>query len=117
MRLTGEADLTTAGQLSALIIQQLDGEAHQLAIDVSGLRFADVAAIRTLVLAASTLKRQGGRLVLLHPQPPVAKIVTLLGADQVVMLQETWANRYHGGGWTTVGRQAAPASCQVMPVR
>ena len=87
MTLAGEADLTTAEQLSALITGQLDGEAHQLTIDVSGLRFADVASIRTLVLAASTLKRHGGRLALLHPQPPVAKVVTLLGADQVITLE------------------------------
>jgi len=51
-------DLTTAGQLSALITRQLAGEAHQLTIDVSGLRFADMASIRTLVPAASTLKRR-----------------------------------------------------------
>lgn len=89
MTLAGEADLTTAEQLSALITGQLDGEAHQLTIDVSGLRFADVASIRMLVLAASTLKRHSGRLVLLHPQPPVAKIVTLLGADQVITLGGT----------------------------
>ena len=54
--LSGEADLTSAGQLSALIAAQLSGGTRQLTVDVSDLRFADTASIRTLVLAARTLK-------------------------------------------------------------
>jgi anti-sigma B factor antagonist len=83
MILSGEADLTTVGELSALISAQLDGT-QQLTIDMSGLRYADSASIRTLVLAARTLKERGGRLVLLQPQPPVARILSLLGADQML---------------------------------
>ena len=52
--LSGEADLTCAGQLSALITAQLAGGTRQLTIDVSELRFADSASIRTLALAART---------------------------------------------------------------
>jgi len=48
--LAGEADLTCAGQLSALIIGQLFGGTRHLTIDVPGLRFADSASVRTLVL-------------------------------------------------------------------
>ena len=83
MVLSGEADLTSVGELSALISAQLDGT-QQLTIDMSGLRYADSASIRTLVLAARTLNKRGGSLVLLHPQPPVARILTLLGADQML---------------------------------
>jgi anti-anti-sigma factor len=59
----------------------------ELTIDVSGLRFADCASIRSLVLAAGTLKERGGRLVLLDPQPPVAKTLALLGADQMLTIR------------------------------
>ena len=81
--LSGEADLTTVGQLSTLITAQLNGGTRQLTIDLSDLRFADSATIRTLVLAARTLKDTGGSLVLLRPQHAVAKVLTLTGADQV----------------------------------
>lgn len=85
--LTGEADLTCAGQLNALITGQLAGGVRQLTIDVSGLRFADSASIRTLVLAARTLKERDGRLVLLRPQQPVARMLALVGADQLITIR------------------------------
>ena len=81
--LSGEADLTCAGQLSALIAAQLSGGTRQLTIDVSGLRFADSATIGTLVLAAKTLKQRGGSLVLLRPQHTIARVLDLLGAAQI----------------------------------
>jgi len=84
MMLSGEADLTTVAELSALISAQLSDGTQQLTIDMSGLRYADSASIRTLVLAARTLKQRGGSLMLLQPQPPVARILTLLGADQML---------------------------------
>jgi anti-sigma B factor antagonist len=79
----GEADLTCVEELNALISAQLAGGTRELTIDVSGLRFADSSSIRTLMLAAKTLKERGGRLVLLNPQRPVARVLTLLGADQM----------------------------------
>lgn len=85
--LAGEADLTSAGQLSALITGQLADGTRQLTIDVSGLRFADSASIRMLALAGKTLRERGGSLVLLHPQRPVAKVLALLGADQMITIR------------------------------
>ena len=66
--LSGEADLVSAAELSALIAGQLADGTQELTIDASGLRFADTSAIRALILAARTLNERDGRLVLLHPQ-------------------------------------------------
>jgi anti-anti-sigma factor len=85
--LSGETDLTSAGQLSALITAQLSGGTRQLTVDVSGLRFADTASIRTLVLAARTLKERGGSLVLLRPRQTMARVLDLLGAAQMFTIQ------------------------------
>jgi anti-anti-sigma factor len=85
--LSGETDLTSAGQLSALITAQLSGGTRQLTLDVSGLRFADTASIRTLVLAAKTLKERGGSLVLLRPQQAMARLLDLLGAAQMFTIR------------------------------
>jgi anti-anti-sigma factor len=84
--LAGEADLTCTERLGALITGQLAGGTRQLTIDVSGLRFADSASIRTLVLAARTLTERGGSLVLLDPQKSVARVLALLGADQMITI-------------------------------
>lgn len=85
--LSGEADLTSAAQLNALITAQLSGGTRQLTVDVSGLRFADTASIRTLVLAARTLKERGGSLVLLRPRPTLARVLDLLGAAQMFTIR------------------------------
>ena len=85
--LSGESDLTSAGQLSGLITAQLSGGTRQLTVDVSGLRFADTASIRTLVLAARTLKERGGSLVLLRPRPTLARVLDLLGAAQMFTIR------------------------------
>ena len=85
--LSGEADLTTVAQLSALITAQLARGTRQLTIDVSELWFADSATIRTLVLAARTLRERGGSLVLLRPQRPVTRVLALTGAEQMFTIR------------------------------
>lgn len=87
--LSGEADLTSAAQLNALITAQLSGGTRQLTVDVSGLRFADTASIRTLVLAARTLKERGGSLVLLRPQETMSTVLDLLGAAQMFLIRQS----------------------------
>lgn len=85
--LSGEADWASAGQLSELMTAQLAGGVQRLMVDVSGLRFADSSSVRVLVLAGRTLKDRGGSLVLLRPQPAVARVLELMGADQLVVVQ------------------------------
>jgi anti-sigma B factor antagonist len=86
--LSGEADLTTVAQMSALITAQLAGGTRQLTIDLSELWFADSASIRTLVLAARRLRDGGGGLVLLRPQRSVARVLALTGAEQMFTIRE-----------------------------
>jgi len=85
--LSGEADVMSAGQLSEFLTAQLSDGTRQLRIDVSGLRFADSASVRVLVLAGRTLKDRGGTLTLIRPQPPVARVLELTGADELLTVQ------------------------------
>jgi anti-anti-sigma factor len=84
--LSGEVDITTAAELSELITGQLADET-QLTVDVAGLDFADTAAIRVLLVAARRLRQRGGDLVLLRPQRALARVLKILGADEVVTIQ------------------------------
>ena len=81
--LAGEADVTCEKELNELLSGQLAGGTTQLTVDVSGLRFADAASIRTLILAARALEEREGSLVLVHPQRSVARVIALLGVEQV----------------------------------
>jgi anti-sigma B factor antagonist len=86
MRLSGEADLSTLGELRDALNEQISG-ARQLTIDLSGLRFADSSSIRALTDAHLALRAQGGTLELVDPQPNVARILVLLGIDQVLTVR------------------------------
>ena len=85
--LSGEADFTCLAELNAVISEQLSGGTRRLTIDVSGLRFADTASIRELILAAKAMRKRSGTLVLLHPQRPVARVLALLGADHMFTIR------------------------------
>ena len=87
--LSGEADITTAAGLSELITGQLAEAARQLTIDVAGVDFADTAAIRVLLVAARRLRQRGGGLVLLRPQRALARVLEILGANEVVEIRGT----------------------------
>jgi anti-anti-sigma factor len=86
MTLAGEADVTNAAALGEALAAQLSG-ARQLTVDLSGLRFADSASVRALVLAGRALAERGGGLVLLRPQPAVARVLALLGVDQAITVR------------------------------
>jgi anti-sigma B factor antagonist len=85
--LSGEVDITTAAELSELLNGQLADETQQLTVDVAGLDFADTAAIRALLVAARRLRQRGGDLVLLRPQRALARVLEILGADEVVTIR------------------------------
>lgn len=88
LSLSGEADITTAAELTEALSAQLATGTRCLTVDLSRLRFADSAAIRALVLADRTLKGRGGGLALAHPQPGVARVLRLLGVDQAIEVRD-----------------------------
>jgi anti-anti-sigma factor len=88
LTLSGEADLTTVAELTEALTAQLAIGARHLTVDLSRLRFADSAVIRALVLADRTLKQRSGGLALTHPQPVVARALSLLGVDQAIEIRD-----------------------------
>ena len=86
--LSGEADVTTVAELSEALTAQLASGARHLTVDLSGLRFADSAVIRELVMADRKLKDRGGGLELANPQPAVARALSLLGVDQMIEVRD-----------------------------
>jgi anti-anti-sigma factor len=86
--LSGVADISTIAQLTGMITAQLSQCTRCLMIDVSGLNFADSMSIWVLLLVARTLKTQGGSMVLIQPQPAVARMLTLVDTDQVITIRE-----------------------------
>jgi AcrR family transcriptional regulator len=50
--------------------------------------FADLARLRVLVLAARAPHWRHGTLVFAHPQPPVARLLEITGADRLLDVRE-----------------------------
>lgn len=85
--LRGEVDLTNAAELSELVTGQLADGTQHLTVDVAGLDFVDTAGIRVFLLAAKTLRQRGGDLVLLRPQRTLARVLEIIGADEIVTIR------------------------------
>ena len=86
--LSGEADTTTATVLREMLAALLDTGARLVTIEAAGLSFLDSASMRVLVLAARALKGRHGRLVLARPQPAVARLLEITGAERLLDVRE-----------------------------
>src|SRR5512146_3350051 len=82
--LSGEADVTTVPELTAALTAQIATGVRHLTVDLSGLSFADSASVSVFISANHVLRATGGTLVLCRPQPPVARMLSLLGVSQVI---------------------------------
>lgn len=85
--LSGEADLTTLGQLTSALEAQIWAGTRLLTVDLSRLRYADSASIAAFVQAARSLRDQGGELELLRPQRAIARILALTGVDKILTVR------------------------------
>jgi anti-sigma B factor antagonist len=89
MKLSGECDPTTIGKLTDAIGAQIAGGVRHLAIDLSGLRFADSMTVKVFIDTQRELKNAGGTLELLRPHGAVARSLSLLGVDRLLTIRKT----------------------------
>jgi anti-sigma B factor antagonist len=85
--LAGKADQASHTQLAEVLDAQLSRQASHLTIEVSKLCSADSDSIRALAAAAVILRHRGGDLILMHPQQSVLRMLTTLGADQMLTIR------------------------------
>ena len=87
--LSGEADTATAALLlREMLAAQPDTGARLVTVDASGLLFLDSASLRVLILAARALRGRHGTLVFARPQPLVARLLEITGADRLLDVRE-----------------------------
>jgi len=87
--LSGEADVTNSGALHEVLEAELARQPRALIIDLGGLRFMDSSALHVILRANRTMDRQGGVLALASPREPVAKMLRLTAADQLIPVYPT----------------------------
>ncbi|HXJ26946.1 MAG TPA: STAS domain-containing protein [Streptosporangiaceae bacterium] len=84
VELTGEADVTNSDALRDVLDAEAAKQPRTMIIDLSGLRFMDSSALHVILRANRVLDRQGGVLALASPREPVAKMLRLTAADQLI---------------------------------
>jgi anti-anti-sigma factor len=84
--LSGQAGPGSADRLREVLVAQ--GQwSRQVTVEASELLALDPAAVWVLVVAAQVLRERGGSLVLLNPQPQVARMLSMTGADQAIVVR------------------------------
>jgi anti-anti-sigma factor len=78
----GECDLHTGRQLRDMLTSEVSRGARRMILDLSGLSFMDSTGMQVLLSVRTVLSVRGGTLALVSPQPVVARILELTGADQ-----------------------------------
>ena len=84
VELAGEADVTNSDSLREVLETEVAKRPRTLIIDLSGLRFMDSSALHVILRANRTMGRQGGVLALAGPREPMAKMLRLTAADQLI---------------------------------
>jgi anti-sigma B factor antagonist len=95
--LAGESDFANGRELRDALVSQLSRGARRLIVDVSGLDFMDSTGVNVLVAVQSSLRARGGTLVLVAPQPLVARVLGVTGAGQVMTVYRTVEEAVAGG--------------------
>ena len=87
--LEGECDLNTGRQLRDVLTSEVSRGAQRLIVDLSALTFMDSTGMQVLLSTRSVLAVRGGTLVLAAPQPVVARILELTGANKIIPVYDS----------------------------
>jgi anti-sigma B factor antagonist len=84
----GEVDMQTAPDLRTAI-ETASSRALEIWVDVSDTTFMDSSGLHALVQSRAHVAEAGRRLVLICPQGPVLRVLTLTGLDQLFEIHAT----------------------------
>jgi anti-sigma B factor antagonist len=82
--LTGESDVYTYDQLRGALEAEVTRGVALLVVDLSGLEFMDSTGVQVLLDIRVMMNDRGGQLALAQPQNTVARVLNLVGADQLI---------------------------------
>ena len=85
----GDADLHTAHELRAAIMDAIDGGATSLVIDLSDTTFIDSMTLGVLLGAVKRLRPVGGRVGVVCTDPNIRRIFEITLLDRVFALHES----------------------------
>ena len=82
--LAGESDVYTYDQLRGALETEAAKRVALLIVDLAGLEFMDSTGVQVMLDIRVLMNEHGGKLVLARPQNTVARVLNLVGADQLI---------------------------------
>jgi anti-anti-sigma factor len=89
IELSGRIDAGAAPHVNKAVRAAMAEGSRQMIVDLRDVTFLSSSGLRTLLLLARELRRDGGDLVLCALQPQVAEVFHLTGFDQIFHLHHT----------------------------
>ncbi len=86
--LSGRLDAAGSAKID-LPFNAVAGSSRHLLVDLSAVAFIASIGIRTLVLGAKTIRRRGGKLLLLNPRPEVGQVLETIGVTDLLPIVHT----------------------------
>ena len=88
LRLRGELDSHNAPEVAATLASMIDDSTGDVEVDLNGVEFVGVAAVRLLLELSRGLDAVHRRLSLVHPTPIFARIIESLGPIDAAAVNE-----------------------------
>lgn len=86
--LSGEMDLSNAGEVERELLHAEATDAKTVVIDLSELTFMDSTGIRLLIAADARSRADSGRLSLTRPPAAVARVLCIAGVDELLPFRD-----------------------------
>ena len=88
IKLSGRLDIVGNGQIETKFSGYCAVDKGRVVVDLTGVDFVASIGIRLLVVNAKALDGRGGRMVLLHPRPEVARVLEISGIPAIIPMYD-----------------------------
>jgi anti-anti-sigma factor len=89
LSVTGDIDFNSAPQLRDALSRSGAAPAWLVVVDLSGVPFMATDGIHALLDASDAMRAEGASLVLACADPSVARVLSLIGVDQLIPVAAT----------------------------
>ena len=83
IKLAGRMDAQGAPEIEQKVMDHASSH-RSIIVDMTAVDFLASVGIRTLLLVAKAVAKRGGKMVLLNPDPNIAKILEISGIDSLI---------------------------------
>jgi anti-anti-sigma factor len=88
LRVKGRIDASTSGRLESSVLSALEGTGRACILNMAGVEYISSAGLRVLVIGAKKANSTGGAFTICAVQPPVARILEMVGFEPLFQAYE-----------------------------